>query len=62
MSVLGKHMHNAPAFFGGSPEKKAQRKAEKLRKKRAKNIEIENMNLFNKKKSKKIKKDFKYKV
>ena len=40
MSVLGKHMHNAPAFFGKSPEKKAQRKAlittlGKLKKKRS---------------------------
>jgi hypothetical protein len=62
MSVLGKHMHNAPAFFGRSPEKKAKRRAEKLRKKNSKNIQIENIGLFDKKKSKKIKKDFKYQV
>ena len=62
MSVLGKHMHNALGFFGGPPENKAKKKADKLRKKKSKNIEIENMNLFNKKKSKKIKKDFKYQV
>ena len=58
MSVLGKHMHNAPAFFGRSPENKAKRRAEKLRKKNSKNIEIENMGLFDKKKSKKNKKRF----
>ena len=62
MSVLGKHMHNAPAFFGKSPEKKAQRKAEKLRKRRAKGDEIENMGFFKEKKFKKRKKDYKYQV
>ena len=55
-------MHNAPAFFGKSPEEKAKRKAEKLRKKRAKGDEIENMGLFGKKKFKKHKKDYKYQV
>ena len=62
MSVLGKHMHNAPALFGKSPEKKAKKQADKLRKKRSKNIQIENMGLFDKKKSKKIKQAFKYQV
>lgn len=62
MSVLGKHMHNAPAFFGRSPEEKAKRKADKLRKRKAKSNEIENMGLFGKKKVKKRKKDYNYQV
>tara|TARA_R100001460_G_scaffold35739_2_gene68655 strand:+ start:2632 stop:2820 length:189 start_codon:yes stop_codon:yes gene_type:complete len=62
MSVLSKHMHNGPAFFGKSPEEKAKRKAEKLMKKRAKGDEIENMGLFKDKKFKKRKKDYKYQV
>ncbi len=36
MSVLSKHMHNAPAFFGKSPENKAKRRAEKSNKKKKK--------------------------
>jgi len=55
-------MHNAPAFFGRSPEQKAKKKAEKLRKKRAKSNEIENMGLFEKKPLKKHKQDYKYQV
>ena len=62
MSVLGKHMHNAPAFFGRSPEEKAKIKAEKLRKKRTKVDDIENMGFFKEKKFKKRKKDYKYQV
>tara|TARA_R100000742_G_C4253674_1_gene71760 strand:- start:159 stop:524 length:366 start_codon:yes stop_codon:yes gene_type:complete len=53
---------DAPAFFGRSPEEKAQRKADRLRKKRAKGDEIENMGFFGKKKGLKRKKDYKYQV